>query len=58
MDILIFKLGDARFGLPAADVRELHRAVAMVALPKAPPIVEGIISVRGRIVPVLDIRAR
>jgi purine-binding chemotaxis protein CheW len=58
MDILIFELGSIRFALPSADVRELHRAVALVSLPKAPPIVEGIISVRGRIVPVLDIRAR
>jgi purine-binding chemotaxis protein CheW len=58
MDILIFELGSMRFGLRSADVRELHRAVALVALPKAPPIVEGIINVRGRIVPVLDIRAR
>ena len=58
MDILIFELGSTRFGLPSAAVRELHRAVALVALPKAPPIVEGIINVRGCIVPVLDIRAR
>jgi purine-binding chemotaxis protein CheW len=58
MDILIFELGGIRIALPSADVCELHRAVALVALPKAPPIVEGIISVRGRIVPVLDIRAR
>lgn len=34
------------------------RAVTVVALPKAPAIVEGIINVRGAVVPVLDIRAR
>ena len=58
MEILIFELGTTRIGLRCTDVRELHRAVALVALPKAPPIVEGIINLRGRIVPVLDIRAR
>jgi purine-binding chemotaxis protein CheW len=30
----------------------------MVPLPKAPPIVEGVINVHGQVVPVLDIRAR
>lgn len=34
------------------------RAVAIAALPKAPPIVEGIINFRGTLVPVLDIRQR
>lgn len=56
--LLVFELGAARFALPSAQVRELLRAVTIVALPQAPPIVEGIIDVRGRVVPVLDIRAR
>jgi len=34
------------------------RAVAIAALPKAPPIVEGIINLRGTLVPVLDVRQR
>jgi purine-binding chemotaxis protein CheW len=57
-DILVFELGSARFALPSSHVCELFRAVTMVALPKAPPIIEGIINVRGRVVPVLDIRVR
>ncbi|MGH7614355.1 MAG: chemotaxis protein CheW, partial [Gemmatimonadales bacterium] len=42
----------------AGVVREVVRAVAIAALPKAPPIVEGIINFRGALVPVLDIRQR
>ena len=34
------------------------RAVSIAPLPKSPPIVEGVINVRGTLVPVLDIRQR
>ena len=58
MDVLLFELSGFRYALPTSDIRELARAVTIVPLPKAPPIVEGIINVHGRVVPVLDIRAR
>jgi purine-binding chemotaxis protein CheW len=58
LEVLVFEVGDRRYGLPAADVRELVRAVAVVPLPGAPPGVEGVINLRGRVVPVLDVRAR
>ena len=57
-ELLLFELGGQRYGLPAADVRELLRAVAVTPLPHAPVLVEGVINVRGTLVPVLDIRAR
>lgn len=56
--LLVFTLGDARFGLHAMLVREVVRAVAIAPLPKAPAIVEGVINYRGTIVPVLDVRQR
>ena len=57
-EILVFEVGGRRFGVRANEVRELLRAVTVVALPLAPPFVEGIINLRGTVVPVLDIRAR
>jgi purine-binding chemotaxis protein CheW len=57
-EILLFEIQGERYGLLSADVRELIRAVAIVPLPKAPPIVEGLIDLRGKVVPVLDIRSR
>jgi purine-binding chemotaxis protein CheW len=57
-DVLIVEMGGQRYGLPAASVRELARAVTILQLPGAPPIVEGVIDVRGQVVPVLDARAR
>jgi len=58
LEVLVFEVGGQRYALRSPEVRELVRAVTMVALPKAPAIVEGIINVRGAVVPVLDIRTR
>lgn len=57
-EVLLFEIGGERYGLLSADVRELTRAVTIASLPKAPTIVEGLINLRGKIVPVLDIRTR
>lgn len=56
--ILVFALGEAKFGLLAQIVREITRATALTALPKAPVIMEGVVNFRGTVVPVLDIRQR
>jgi purine-binding chemotaxis protein CheW len=58
LDILIFELGGQRYGLPALDVREIVRAVPPVPLPGAPAVVEGVINLHGKIVPVFDLRRR
>jgi purine-binding chemotaxis protein CheW len=55
---LTFLLGGQRFGVRADDVVEIVRAVRVDRLPKAPPVIEGVIDVRGAVVPVLDIRSR
>jgi purine-binding chemotaxis protein CheW len=57
-EILVFEVAGRRFGLPAAAIRELLRAVAVVPLPRATPAVEGVVDLRGRVVPVIDLRAR
>src|SRR4051794_17371746 len=56
--VVVFEVGGQRYGLPAADVQELLRAVAVVPLPRAPVVVKGVINLRGRVVPVFDIRSR
>jgi purine-binding chemotaxis protein CheW len=58
MQLLTFRLSESRFAFRAADVREIVRAVAIAPLPAAGAVVEGAINVRGRVVPVLDLRAR
>ncbi len=58
LNLLVFNVGDRRLALPARGVREVIRAVAIAPLPKAPPIVEGVINLRGRVIPVIDLRTR
>lgn len=55
---VVFQVADRRLGITGTLVREIIRAVAIAALPKAPPIVEGVINLRGVLVPVLDVRQR
>lgn len=58
VSLLSFEVAGQSFALPARLLREVVRAVAITPLPKAPPIIEGVINVRGTVVPVLDIRQR
>jgi purine-binding chemotaxis protein CheW len=55
-DILVCEVGGQRFGLSGSTVRELLRAVFISPLPQSPRFVEGVINLRGTIVPVLDMR--
>lgn len=58
MRLLLFTIDDRRFALPATDVSEIVRAVAITPLPGAPPVVDGIIDLRGEVVPVFNLRRR
>lgn len=55
---LVCWVGGHRFALAVRDVVEVHHAVAITALPGAPETVIGAVDLRGRFVPVLDVRRR
>jgi purine-binding chemotaxis protein CheW len=57
-DVLVFEVAGRRHGVLLRYVVEVLRAVAVTKLLKAPPAVEGIINLRGTVIPVLDIRKR
>lgn len=56
--LLLFSLDRSKYALPLSSVERVLRAVAATSLPKAPDIVIGVFSLRGRILPILDIRKR
>lgn len=57
--ILLFTLGDDEFGLPVAAVREVaRRPERLTSLPRAPAFVDGIMNLRGQVLPVIDQRRR
>ena len=56
---LVFRLGDEEYGLPLASIDEVVRLPdRLTRVPNAPDFVEGIITLRGKVIPVIDQRTR
>jgi purine-binding chemotaxis protein CheW len=53
-----FRIGRETFGVPISMVREIVRVPEITAVPNAPAHLEGVINLRGKIVPVVDLRRR
>lgn len=51
-----FKLNDSEFTLPILKVREIINTPVITRLPQSPHYVRGVINLRGRIIPVLDLK--
>lgn len=58
LSIVTFCLGEQVYGLPVKEVVQIIEMVAFTRLPQAPFAVQGVINLRGKIVPVLDLRLR
>ena len=58
LQIVGFRIGRETFGLPIALVHEIVRPPEITNVPHAPEYVEGVMNLRGRIVPVIDLRRR
>ncbi|MDQ1626489.1 MAG: hypothetical protein QOI54_233 [Actinomycetota bacterium] len=54
---VLLRLGHSRFSVPMPDVAEVTGVPAITRLPGAPPWLRGVANWRGRVLPVLDIRA-
>ena len=56
---IIFRLGDQEYGIAIAAVDEIARLPEqIVRLPKAPAFIDGVINMRGVVVPIVDLRRR
>lgn len=58
MRALIFQLDRQQFAIGLDSVGEILPAIPPAPIPQVPPIVEGVVVLRGRTIPVLDIRRR
>lgn len=58
LHLVTFTLLGEEFGLPITDVREIIRMIDITPVPQAPEFVEGVINLRGQIIPVVDMRKR
>ena len=55
---LTFKLQAESYGIDVLKVREIIRLVSITAMPQMPPHIRGVINLRGKIIPVMDLRLR
>lgn len=55
-EYLVFRVGDDVMGLPLASVKEILKLAPITEVPRASPEIVGILSVRGRITTILDLR--
>jgi purine-binding chemotaxis protein CheW len=58
IQIVTFRLGADEFGLDVFTVHEILRHQTVRSVPRAPAFVQGVIDVRGTLVPVIDLRTR
>ncbi|MGV7210730.1 chemotaxis protein CheW [Oxalobacteraceae bacterium A2-2] len=57
--LVVFRLNREEFGVPIGSVQEIVRVPDMLTqVPKAPAFVEGVINLRGAVLPVIDLRRR
>lgn len=56
--LVCFELVGEVFGVPISMVQEIIRVQEITEIPRAPEFVEGVINLRGKIIPVIDLRKR
>lgn len=55
---LTFRLGEEDFGLKILRVQEIIGMQEITSIPRTPPSVRGVINLRGKVIPVIDLRLK
>lgn len=58
LQLVSFNIGDEEFGVDILKVQEINRMVEITKVPQAPHYVEGVINLRGKVIPIVDLRKR
>lgn len=58
IQLVIFEIDRGEYGVNILDVQEIIRVPSITKVPRAPVFVEGIINLRGQVLPVIDLRKR
>lgn len=56
--LVVFEVANESYGLDIHQVKEIIRVPDITRVPRTPPFVEGVINLRGSVIPVLDLRKR
>jgi purine-binding chemotaxis protein CheW len=58
LQVVSFALGSEEYGVDIAQVQEINRMVTVTHVPQAAQFMEGVINLRGRLIPIIDLRTR
>lgn len=58
LQLVSFNIGSEEFGVDILKVQEINRMVEITRVPQAPNYVEGVINLRGKVIPIVDLRKR
>lgn len=58
LQLVSFNIGSEEFGVDILKVQEINRMVDITKVPQAPRYVEGVINLRGKVIPIVDLRKR
>lgn len=58
LQLVTFGIGEEEFGIDILKVQEIIRTMAITKVPNSPPHVQGVINLRGKVIPVIDLRSR
>jgi purine-binding chemotaxis protein CheW len=58
LQLVTFKLENEEFGVDILRVQEINRMMNITKIPNAPGFIEGVINLRGKIIPIVDLGKR
>ncbi|MEM7681845.1 MAG: chemotaxis protein CheW [Planctomycetota bacterium] len=58
LQLVSFVVGTEEYAIPILSVQEINRMMQITRVPQSPAFVEGVINLRGKIIPVVDLRKR
>ena len=58
LQLVTFSIGDEECGVNILKVQEIIRTMEITKVPRAPDFVEGVINLRGKVIPIIDLRRR
>lgn len=58
LQLVTFSIAQEEFGVEILKVQEIIRTLEITKVPRAPDFVEGVINLRGKVIPIIDLRCR
>jgi len=58
LQLVSFKIANEEFGIDILNVQEINKMTQVTKVPNSPEFVEGVINLRGRVIPVVNLRVK